>query len=283
LFPALVRNPRGVKPFNRVTFADRIRTWVHGLPLLIGPGGEDYDRSAITCYSFRHSYAQRHADSGTPVELVADLMGHTKLSTTQGYYRVTHKRKRQAVDTLAGLQLNRRAERTRPTVERLLDSEHLRDAVGQVAVPFGICREPTNVKAHGQACPFRHQCFGCTHFRTDPSFLPELRAYLRRLLADEERLRAAAPELEDWARNAAIPSAEEIAAVRAIVSRSESLLADMADDERPAIEEAVVVLRRSRAQLDTAVPVRYLGVIATPTPKLFPNVVRDHHDHDHAS
>jgi hypothetical protein len=25
-------------------------------------------------------------------------------------------------------------------------------------VPFGICTNPTNVKAHGQACPFRHQC-----------------------------------------------------------------------------------------------------------------------------
>jgi hypothetical protein len=24
-------------------------------------------------------------------------------------------------------------------------------------VPFGICQEPTNIKAHGQACPFRHQ------------------------------------------------------------------------------------------------------------------------------
>jgi integrase len=275
LFPALARNLRGVKPFNRVTFCERIRAWVHDLPRLVGPDGEDYDRCGITVYSFRHSFAQRHADGGTPVDVVADLMGHTKLSTTQGYYHVTHKRKRQAVDQLARLQLDRRAERTRPTVERLLDSEHLRDAVGQVAVPFGICREPTNVKAHGQACPFRHQCFGCTHFRTDPSFLPELRAHLRRLLADEERLRAAAPELEEWARNAAIPSAEEIAAVRAIVDRCEGLLADEADDERPAIEEAMVVLRRSRAQLDTSVPVRFLGVVGTPTPRLFPNVVRD--------
>jgi integrase len=150
LFPALVRNPRGVKPFNRTTFGERFRIWVHDLPVLVGPGGEDYDRSDITPYSFRHTYAQRHADGGTPVEVLAALMGHARLSTTQGYYRVTHKRKRQAVDQLAALQLNGRGERARPTVERLLDSEHLRDAVGQVAVPFGICREPTNVKAHGQ-------------------------------------------------------------------------------------------------------------------------------------
>jgi integrase len=275
LFPALARNPRGVKPFNRITFTERLRVWVHELPRLVGPDGADYDRADITPYSFRHTYAQRHADAGTPVEVLAALMGHRKLTTTQGYYRVTHKRKRNAVDQLASLQLNRRGERARPAVERLLESEHLRDAVGQVAVPFGICQEPTNVKAHGQACPFRHQCFGCTHFRTDPSYLPELRTHLQQLLADDERLRAAAPELEDWARNAAIPSGEEIAAVRQIIDRCQTVLAGLPEGERTATEDAITVLRRSRAQLDTTVPVRFLGVIGSPTPRLFPNVIRD--------
>lgn len=275
LFPAVTRNPRGVKPFNRVTFAERLRVWVQQLTHLVGPDGRGYDRSAITPYSFRHTYAQRHADGGTPVEVLAALLGHTKLSTTQGYYRVTHTRKRKAVDLLAGLQVNRSGERTRPAVQRLLEAEHLRDAVGQVAVPFGTCQEPTNVRAHGQACPFRHQCFGCTHFRTDPSYLPELNAHLRRLLADEERLRAAAPELEDWARNAAIPSAEEIAAVRQIIDRCQTVLADLPDAERAATQDAIAVLRRGRAQLDTTVPVRFLGVIGPPAPRLFPTVVRD--------
>ncbi len=202
-------------------------------------------------------------------------MGHTKLSTTQGYYKVTDKRKRKAVDQLAALQLDRNGERARRAVERLLESEALRDAVGQVAVPFGICREPTNVKAQGQACPFRHQCFGCTHFRTDPSFLPDPRAYLSRLLADRERLRAALPELDEWARNAAIPSAGEIDAVRRIIDRCKDLLTDLAGDERAVVEESIALLRAGRAQLDTTVPVRFLGVVGSPTPRLFPNVERD--------
>jgi hypothetical protein len=142
-------------------------------------------------------------------------------------------------------------------------------------VPFGICREPTNIKAHGQACPFRHQCFGCTHFRTDPSFLPDLRAYLNRLLTDHERLRAALPELDEWARNAAIPSAEEIDAVRRIIDRCQELLANLAGDERTVVEESIALLRAGRAQLDTTVPVRFLGVVGSPAPRLFPNVERD--------
>ena len=205
-------------------------------------------------------------------------MGHARLTSTQVYYRVTEKRKRKAVDMLAKLQVDRNGRRTRPLVERLLDSEVARDAVGQVAVPFGICTEPTNVKAHGQACPFRHQCLGCTYFRSDPSFLPELRAYLARLLADRERLRAALPELEDWARKAAIPSAEEVASFRRVIGRCESLVAELPDDDRAAVEEAVVVLHRARSQLDTSLPVRFRGLVAQPTARLFPNLCRERGD-----
>jgi len=248
LFPALARNPRGVKTRSVVTFRECFRAWVDALPTLVDPAGQPFDRSVVTPYSLRHTYAQRHADSGTPVEVLAALMGHRRLTTTQAYYRVNHDRKRKAVDLLASLQIDRHGERTRPTVERLLDSEAVRDGVGQVAVPFGVCREPTNVRAQGQACPFRHQCFGCTHFHSDPSFLPELRAHLGRLLGDRERLRASVPELEDWARNGAIPSAEEIAAVRRVIDRCQELVANLGEDERAGIEEAVAVLRRSRAQ-----------------------------------
>lgn len=42
--------------------------------------------------------------------------------------------------------------------------------VGQVAVPFGICTEPSNVKAGGQSCPCQFTCLGCGHFHSDPSF-----------------------------------------------------------------------------------------------------------------
>lgn len=276
LFPVVGKNPHGTKASSADTFGNHLRTWVDSLVDLVGPGGEPYDRSHITAYSFRHTYAQRHADSGTPVEVLAALMGHKQITTTQGYYRVTQKRKRKAVDLLAALQVDHSGDRSRPTVERLLDTDHLRDAVGQVAVPFGICTEPTNVKAHGQACPFRHQCFGCTHFRSDPSFLPELRAHLGRLLGDRERFRAAAPQLEDWARSQAVPSAEEVAAVRRIIERCETLLEDVAGDERGEIDQAMSVLRRGRAQLDTSVPVRFLGVVAQRSATLFPNVVREH-------
>jgi hypothetical protein len=53
-------------------------------------------------YAFRHSYAQRHADAGAPVDVLKDLMGHKSAQTTMGYCTASLKRKREAVKTLNG-------------------------------------------------------------------------------------------------------------------------------------------------------------------------------------
>ena len=37
----------------------------------------------------RHTFAQRHADAGTPVDTLKELLGHDTVRTTLGYYRVT--------------------------------------------------------------------------------------------------------------------------------------------------------------------------------------------------
>jgi hypothetical protein len=50
-----------------------------------------------------------------------------------------------------------------PGAKVLLDHEHVRMRVGQVSVLFGICVEPSNVKAAGHACPFRFRCLGWDH------------------------------------------------------------------------------------------------------------------------
>ena len=62
---------------------------------------------------------------------------------------------------------------------------------------MGKCSEPTNVRAGGQACPIRYQCAGCPHFESDPSYLPDLRAYADDLRKEREAMLAAAAA--DWA------------------------------------------------------------------------------------
>jgi hypothetical protein len=113
--------------------------------------------------------------------------------------RVGEKRRREAVDRLTAVQFDRHGNRIWHQAKALLDSEHARRAVGEVAVPFGGCAEPSNVKAGGHACPYRFRCAGCDHFRTDASYLLDLTAYLDDLLRTQERL-AAAASLDEWAR-----------------------------------------------------------------------------------
>ena len=168
-------------------------------------------------YAFRHTFAQRHADAGTPVDTLKELLGHDTVRTTLGYYRVTAKRTRDAQDRLGPLQIDARGHRVRPGATALTDTDAARDQIGQVAVPFGICTEPSNVTAGGHSCPFRHRCTGCTYFRTDPSYTPSSAATSHSLLADRERLVAAIPALADWARADAAPSEAEIDAVRQTV------------------------------------------------------------------
>ncbi|MGH8300445.1 MAG: transposase, partial [Steroidobacteraceae bacterium] len=148
----------------------------------------------------------------------------------------------------------------------------MRDQVGQVAVPFGICTEPTNVAANGRSCPFRHRCTGCEYFRTDPSFGPELSAYLTQLLADRERLAGALPQLADWARRDAAPSEEEIDAVRRLLRANDEAFAALDDDDRAAVEAAIITIRKQRAMLGITFPVELRGIVAQPTPALFPSI-----------
>lgn len=283
LFPTPVKNPHGTKSFSRQLFAHVVHEWAASQPSLDSPDRDadgrviPFPRELVIPYAFRHTFAQRHADAGTAVDVLSELMGHTTLAATQGYYRVSARRRRSAVDALAALQVDRKGRLVRPLVETLLESEALREQIGEVSVPFGTCVEPSNVKAQGRACPMRFQCLGCAHYRTDPSYQDALRAHLTKLLTDKERLATALPDLDEWARLGALPSDGEIEALRRLIRRNEELMADLEPQDRTTVEEAIQVMRAARAQMQSAIPVQLLGASRQPTPTLFPNV-RGHSD-----
>ncbi len=220
------------------------------MPVLHTSDGIEFDKSKIVLYAYRHTYAQRHADAGVGIDVLYELMDHRKLDTTQGYYNVGEKRHRDAVDKVSALQFDRHGNRIWRQAQALLDSEHARRSVGQVAVPFGVCAEPSNVKAGGNACPYRFRCAGCDHFRTDISYLPDLQAYLDDLLRSRERILAAATtDIDDWAKSEAMPSEQEITRIRRLISRITGDLDQLTDDERTQIDRAVAALRQHRTTM----------------------------------
>ncbi|MEV6258877.1 site-specific integrase [Nocardia sp. NPDC051911] len=254
LLPSTLRNPRGQRPIPQPSFGSAHRTWIHALLPIELPGGIVIDKpNDLVPYAYRHSYAQRHADAGVPLDVLRDLMGHNSTATTEIYYRVTEKRTREAIDRVSTFQFDRHGNRIWRQAEALLDDERARMQIGQVAVPYGICTEPTNVQAGGHDCPFRFRCVGCGHFRTDASYLPDLRAYLQDLLRDRERVLATG-ELDQWARSEAVPSEAEIQKVRQLVRRVEHDLDDLTTDERDQINNAIKVIRKTRRIVNLGTP-----------------------------
>ncbi|WP_243709937.1 transposase [Mycobacterium marinum] len=172
-------------------------------------------------------------------------------------------RRRAAVDTVTALSFDRHGNRLWRNAQMLLESERARHAVGEVAVPYGTCTEPTNVTAGGGACPIRFRCAGCDHFRTNVAYLPDLQAHLDDLLRTRERLSAAIDGVDDWARVDAIPTQEEITRIRRLISRIKGDVADLDEGERARIDEAVAIVRRHRAA--HSVPLGMPTITTTPT------------------
>jgi integrase len=204
---------------------------------LLGPDGTPapLDPSLVTPYALRHTYAQRHADAGVPVDVLKELMDHVAVATTMGYYSIGLKRKQQAIRAVGSLAVDAAgnpAPFTSPTAYQR----------ASVSVPFGNCTEPSNVKAGGGACPIRFQCAGCGFYRPDPSYLPALEQHIAALRADRETAQAigAADYVID-------NLTAEIRAFTDVADKMRRRLDELPPDERDEVEQASKILRRTRA------------------------------------
>jgi integrase len=262
LLPTLYRNPDGHKAISKNTLQARHRDWVADLPTLRTRDGVEFDITKIVPYAYRHTYAQRHADAGIPIDVLAELLDHRSYSVTRRYYRIGEDRRRDAVDTVTALSFDRHGNRIWRDAHALMESDRARHAIGEVAVPYGTCTEPTNVKAGGGACPVRFRCVGCDHFRTNIAYLPDLQAYLDDLLRTRERLAATIDGVDDWARADATPTEEEITRIRRLINRIKGDIAELDDTERTQIDDAVAIVRRHRAA--HTVPLGMPTLAATP-------------------
>ncbi|MFG3142764.1 tyrosine-type recombinase/integrase [Streptomyces sp. NPDC048211] len=254
LFPAPGQNRTRRGHMSAHHFSAKIfRTWVDSIPAILDERLDDEGRPAacnraeITLYGLRHAYAQRHADAGVAVDHLRELMDHRETDTTMGYYKVSLARKRQAVETVA-----------RMAIDRHGNPHGYSDALayeGQtIAVPYGGCSEPSNVKAGGQHCRIRFQCAGCDFYRPDPSYLPALEQQVAELRADKEA--ALAMGAADWViRN----FHDQIAGYTKSLEQMRRTLAALPEQERAAVEEAARELRKVRSAA-AFVPLQNLGL-----------------------
>lgn len=240
LFPTIDARS-GESHMRSYSIARAIRMWVDRLPRLDSGNLDDegnpiqFDRSLIYPYAFRHSFAQRHADGGTPIDVLRDLMDHASIKTTSGYYTITADRKRDAIGTVGAFVTDRFGN---PDPHLDATTYQMRS----VAVPFGNCTEPVNVKAGGQSCPIRFQCAGCGYYRPDPSYIPAIEQHLISLRADREI--AAAMDVATYVTD---NLTSQIDSFSSILQSIRDRLSSLDSAERKQIDEASTTLRRARA------------------------------------
>jgi integrase len=83
LLPTVIGNPDGARPISVQSLTQRHRDWINRMPALTLADGTEYDKAKISPYSWRHSYAQRHADAGIAPDVLRDLMSHRNINTTE--------------------------------------------------------------------------------------------------------------------------------------------------------------------------------------------------------
>ncbi len=75
LLPTGWANRDGRRPMTVPALSAAHRDWVTSLPPLLLPDGAEYDKDRVIPYAYRHTYAQRHADAGVPIDVLAELHG----------------------------------------------------------------------------------------------------------------------------------------------------------------------------------------------------------------
>jgi len=275
LFPRGKDNHEGTFSISGASYGQYHRKWVRGFPAVhtasiprrsgtikqmqvpfVDDVGQPFDINKIQPYAYRHTYCQRHADQGTGPDVLRELLDHRSMTTTQIYYRVREKRLRTAVDRIYASQVDNHGKTVWSSLATEIDdATRARMQIGEIAVPYGVCTEPSNIKAAGAACPYKFTCIACSHFRSDPSYLPELRAYHDRLLETRQRIRAAR-DLDTWARNKVDPADEEISAVSKLVTKLERSAERMTQEDRDLLDRAVQLVRSARRNVDLGMPGR---------------------------
>ena len=243
LFPSpILRSNQSLGHLTASAVGVAFRAWVRKIPVIdsevLGPDGAPvpFERSLISPYALRHSYAQRHADAGVPVDVLKELLDHMSVGTTMGYYTVSLKRKAQAIHAVGSLAVDTDG-RPAPLADPVAYER------ASVSVPFGNCTEPSNVKAGGGHCPIRFQCAGCAFYRPDPSYLPAIEAHVASLRADRETALAIGAADYVMANMTA-----EIDAFCRVAEQMRSRLDDLGPSERAEVDTSARLLRRPGGQ-----------------------------------
>jgi integrase len=183
LFPGIVDNADGSKPYAHAVFGTQLRHWCDK----IGLHDEAGQPIRITAHQFRHTFGTRLINSGVPQHIVQRLLGHASPNMTGHYARIHDTTIREAFDAYQATRVNIAGERLAydpdaPTA----GAEWVKQNLNRIrdSLPNGYCARPAQ-----QDCPHPNACLTCPDFQTTVEFLDIHRSQAttnRRLITQAE-------------------------------------------------------------------------------------------------
>src|SRR5262249_52863312 len=145
LFPGMMRNDDGRKPYSHRTFIQQLEAWQRTPGLRAGAGRP----VRVTRHQFRHTLGTRLINSGVPQHVVQKLLGHASPGMTGHYAKIHDATIREAFDRYQSQRVNIAGQRIgydpgAPTAS----AEWVKHNLNRVrdSLPNGYCARPPRTR-----------------------------------------------------------------------------------------------------------------------------------------
>ncbi|HVM04756.1 MAG TPA: tyrosine-type recombinase/integrase [Acidimicrobiales bacterium] len=165
LFPGLLDNEDGSKPYARGSLSAQLRRWQAAIDLRDEAG----ESVRVNAHRFRHTVGTRLINAGVPQHVVQKLLGHASPRMTGTYAALHDSTVRQAFDHYQAQRVDTAGKRVAYDPDATTASaEWVKHNLARIrdTLPNGYCGRPAQ-----QDCPHPNACLTCPDFQTTPEFL----------------------------------------------------------------------------------------------------------------
>ncbi|MDP1819496.1 MAG: tyrosine-type recombinase/integrase [Acidimicrobiales bacterium] len=165
LFPGILDNADGAKPYAHSTLSGQLGRWQK----VIGVHDEAGQPVRVHAHQFRHTVGTRLINAGVPQHVIQKLLGHASPRMTARYAQIHDHTVRDAFERYCRQRVNTDGEAVPYDPGALTaDAEWVKHNLSRVrdSLPNGYCGRPPQ-----QDCSHPNACLTCPDFQTTPEFL----------------------------------------------------------------------------------------------------------------
>lgn len=167
-------------PMKKTTFVNSVKKLIDQKNIIDGDGNLYHFKT----HTLRHTRAMEYAESGMPIGIIQQILGHCSLQMTLHYAKVSENalyEKWKETEKLNLFQLDGvrkpKESNIKKYEEESLHYQYVRQNLDAVKVPFGTCFKPSKLSCRNQM----NQCLECGSFCSTKNNIPEFEEEIKRV------------------------------------------------------------------------------------------------------